>query len=164
MGTLKEDIKKQTVWIVNKLNSDGYNLDYSMHSLLDLDKFLQNNTRNGNPVKGGQLTKNVGLIVFSIGSYIGETFIKNIPGTEWITDDNDPQGEINAAIKFPDGTIIWPMQKVIKRFKLGFEDSLYPYGQESTKKFLNEPFDQSFWEISKSNDQEIKKTWWKFWS
>jgi hypothetical protein len=43
-------------------------------------------------------------------------------------DDNDPQGEINIAIRLRDGTILWPVQRVMKRFKNGVEDSIWVYG------------------------------------
>jgi len=163
MGTLKEDIKTQCEWIVKAFQSDGDKLDYSIDSFIAIDRFLQLNSNNGKPVAGGRLTQNLGPILFSLGSYIGETFLKNIPGSEWITNDNDPQGEITAAIKFPDGSTVWPMQRVINRYKNGFEDSIYPYGFELTKKYLNQPFDQSFWDLGKKHKNPAKKLWWEIW-
>jgi len=162
MGTLKEDIKTQSDWIVKGFKSDGMNLDYTIKSFIQIDIFFEKHSNNGKPISGGRLSKNLGNIIFSIGGYIGETFIENVQGTEWITDDNDPQGEITAAIKFPDGTTIWPMQRVMNRFKNGFEDSIYPYGYELTKNYINEPFDQNFWTIN-SEQKESKKPWWKIW-
>ena len=161
MATLKEDIKKQSDWIIKAFQADGLKLDYSIKSFIEIDKFFEKHSKNGKPVSGGRLTQNLGPIIFSIGSYIGETFIKNAKGAEWITDDNDPQGEITAAIKFPEGMTVWPMQRVMNRFKNGFEDSIYPYGYELAKDYITEPFDQSFWTINSSNN--YKKAWWKFW-
>lgn len=47
---------------------------------------------------------------------------------EWITDDNDPNGEINISVKLANGTILWPVQKAMERFKNCSEDSIYFYG------------------------------------
>jgi hypothetical protein len=163
MATLKEDIVKQSDWIIKALNSDGYILDYSINSFKELDRFLEDNSINGKPKSGGRLTQNLGSILFSIGSYIGETFIKKAPGSEWITDDNDPQGEITASIKFPNGMTVWPMQRVINRFKNGFEDSIYPYGYEIAKEYIDESFDSSFWDLGKTENHPTKKSWWKLW-
>lgn len=82
---------------------------------------------------------------------------------EWITDDNDPQGEVNVAIKLPNDMIIWPVQRTMNRFKNGFEDSIYPYARVLLKDFINEPSDQSFWQINDENNSKMIKPWWKFW-
>ena len=36
-------------------------------------------------------------------------------------------GEINIQVKLTDGSVIWPVQKAMKRFKLGAEESIYLY-------------------------------------
>jgi hypothetical protein len=162
MSTLKEDIKVQSDWIVKCFNSDGMTLDYTIKSFIQIDMFFEKHSKSGKPTPTGRLSENLGNIIFSIGGYIGETFIKNAQGAEWITDDNDPKGEISAAIKFPDGMTIWPMQRVMNRLKNGFEDSIYPYGYEFAKNYISEPFDQSFWTINSEKNVE-KKPWWKIW-
>lgn len=136
MPTLKEDIKSQSDWIVKSFQADGFHLDGSMGSIIEVDRFFTKNMKNGQPKKGGRLYgKGFGPILFSIGSYVGETIIKNVKGTEWITDDNDPQGELNVSLKLPNGEEIWPIQKVIKRFQYGSEDAIYPYVHIVTKEF-----------------------------
>ncbi len=74
----------------------------------------------------GILSKNRGTILFSIGCFVGQTIIKNFGGG-WITDDNDPQGEINIAVRTDDGTLLFPVQRCIKRLQNGMEDSIYAY-------------------------------------
>jgi hypothetical protein len=162
MGTLLEDIKVQSSFIIKAFSADDLKLDYTVHSFIEVDKFFNRNVDNGRPVKGGRLTKNLGPIIFSIGSYVGETIVKTIPGAVWQTDDNDPQGEINASVRLPDGTIMWPMQRVMKRFQNGSEDSIYVYGHSVTKELTNELFDQSYWQIDKEKAKP-NKPWWKFW-
>lgn len=165
MATLKEDIKTQSEWIIKAFKEDGYNLDSSMDSIIEIDKFFAKNMKNGAPKKGGRLYgKGFGPILFSIGSYVGETIIKNIPGAEWITDDNDPQAELNVSLKLPNDTETWPIQKVMKCFQNGSEDAIYPYVHSVTKDFTNLPFNKEFWDITESNeDTSNSKPWWKFW-
>jgi hypothetical protein len=163
MATLLEDIKTQSDWIVKAFAADNLKLDYTIHSFIQIDKFFQKHSKNGKPVKGGRLSNNFGAIIFSIGSYIGETIIRNVPGSVWETDDNDPQGEVTAAVKLPDGATMWPMQKAIKRFQNGSEDAIYVYGYHITKDYITESFDQSFWGTISDPNEETKKAWWKFW-
>ena len=124
MASLLNDIKAQAGWAVKAFGADGYKLDYSFTSLMEVDRFMLANSKNGSPIKGGRLTKNLGPVVFSIGAYIGETLIKLVPGAKWQVDDDDPQGEITAAAIFPDGSQVWPMMKMMKRYQNGPEDSI----------------------------------------
>jgi hypothetical protein len=163
MPSLLKDIKSQSDWIVNAFKADNLKLDYSIHSFIEIDKFFNKHSKNGKAVKKGRLSQNLGAIIFSIGSYVGQTIIKNVPGALWQVDDNDPQGEITASVKFPDGTIMWPMQKVMKRFQNGSEDAIYVYGHHVTKEYIEEPFDESFWETTSDQNEVAKKPWWKFW-
>src|SRR5690606_8575895 len=115
MATLKEDIKAQSEWIVKAFQADGFNLDGSMDSIIEVDRFFTQNMKDGKPKKGGRLYgKGFGPKLFSIGSYVGETIIKNVKGAEWVTDDNDPQAELNVYLKLPNDGQIWPIQKVMK--------------------------------------------------
>jgi hypothetical protein len=43
-------------------------------------------------------------------------------------DDNDPQAEINIAVRLNTGVILWPVQRVMRRFKNGAEDGVWIYG------------------------------------
>ena len=75
MGTLQEDIKAQSSWLVRAFAADGLQLDYTINSLKQIDKFFEKHSKNGKPVKNGRLSQNVGSI-FYIGSYVGETIVK----------------------------------------------------------------------------------------
>ena len=169
MGTLKEDIKAQSDWIVKAFAADGYTLDYSVHSTMEVDKFFFNNMKNGRPKRGGRLAKKgFGPILFSLGSYVGETIMRNVPDTEWVTDDDDPQGELNVSMKLPNGTVMWPIQRVMKRFQNGSGDSIYPYVHMATKEFTNDKFDETFWNLEEEMqkvqlEKQAAKPWWKFW-
>lgn len=164
MGTLKEDIKSQSDWIIKAFAADGYVLDHSIDSIMEVDLFFIENVKDGVPKKGGRLdAKGFGPILFSIGSYVGETIIRNVEGAEWITDD-DPQGELTVSLKLPNGVEMWPIQKVIKRFQNGTEDSVYPYVHAVTKEFTDLPFNEGFWSLPEEAEEVKKaKPWWKFW-
>jgi hypothetical protein len=165
MGTLKEDIKVHSEWLVKAFAEDGFTLDYSIESIIEVDRFFTKNMKDGQPKKNGRLYgKGFGSKLFSIGSYVGETIIKNLKGSKWITDDDDPEGELNVSLKLPNDTEIWPIQKVIKRFQNGSEDAIYPYVHILTSEFTNLPFKEEFWALAaETNNQEQSKPWWKFW-
>jgi hypothetical protein len=161
MATLLESIKEQADWIVKAFAADRLTLDHTVHSFIEIDKFFNKHVREGKAVKNGRLSQNLGPILFSIGSYIGETIIKTVPGAAWEVDENDPEGEINATVRLPDGVVMWPMQKVIKRFRNGPEDSIYVYGHHITKDITKQAFDQDYWNVA---NPSVKKPWWKFWN
>ena len=163
MATLLQDIKTQSDWIINAFAADKLKLDYSIQSFIEIDKFFNQHSKNGKAVKGGRLSQNLGPILFSIGSYVGQTIIKNVPGALWQTDDKDPEGEFTASVKLPDGTLIFPMQRIVKRFKNGSEDAVYVYGHYIAGNYISQPFDQSFWQIMPNENNKPSKPWWKFW-
>jgi hypothetical protein len=156
MPTIKEDILTFSSMIAKGFTSEKLNLDYTLSSFKDIDTFYHRHSKNGERVEGDKFSKNLGQILFAIGGYIGETIIKIVPGTVWETDENDPEGEINAILKLPDGTIVWPMQRAIKRFKNGEEDGIYVYGYHIL---------QGYADVEKLLNQEKakrkKKSWWK---
>ena len=54
MATLKEDIKKQSEWIIKAFKEDGFNLDGTIESIIEVDRFFTKNLKNGKPKKGGR--------------------------------------------------------------------------------------------------------------
>lgn len=120
--TLLQDIMTSKDWIARALNSSNYVADFSIGSLKEIDRFFdEQNTPDG------ILNRNRGQILFALGAYIGEVII-SVCGGEWLTDDSDPQGEVNIAVKLKDGSIIFPVQRAMKRYMNGNEDSIYDYG------------------------------------
>jgi len=120
--TLLQDIMTSKDWIAKALNSSNYAADFSVGSLKEIDRFFdEQNTPDG------LLNRNRGQILFALGAYIGEVIISAYGG-EWLTDDNDPHGEINIAVKLDNGSVIFPVQRAIKRYQNGNEDSIYAYG------------------------------------
>jgi len=127
-ATLLEDIKKASIWIVEALNSSGYKVDMSIESLREADRFFceQLDDETHTPIPGGLLSERLGSRLFALGSLVGEIILKEYGG-EWITDDTDKYGEINIAVKLENGTILFPVQRVMRRCKEGSDNSLYSY-------------------------------------
>lgn len=119
-GTLAEDIPKAAEWVVNALNVSGYKADYTLESMKEVDRFFDEQSGSDGILAKG----NRGSILFSLGSYVGQTVIR-LYGGRWITDDSDPQGEINIAVETANGVTIWPVIRCMKRYKNGAEDSVY---------------------------------------
>lgn len=157
MGTLNEDIEEQSNWIVKAFAADRHKLDFTIESFISIDRFIIKHSKNGKPKAGGRLDKNLGPVLFSLASYIGETIIRNVPGSVWVNNDEDPDGELTVSIKLPDGTFVYPAQKIMKRYKNGIEDAIYPYGHIITKNYTNKEFKTNYWDMIK------QKPWWRFW-
>jgi hypothetical protein len=49
MGTLKEDIKSQSDWIVKAFAADDFKLDYTIDSIIEIDRFFVKNMKDGQP-------------------------------------------------------------------------------------------------------------------
>ena len=119
--SLKSDILAASDWIVTALQSSGYNADYSLESMKEIDRFFdEQNTPSG------ILAQNRGGILFALGSYVGQTAIK-LYGGEWDADDNAPNAEINIKVCLADGSIIYPVVRCMNRYQLGAEESIYAY-------------------------------------
>lgn len=126
MASLVEDLDVSARWIARALSSSGYLADFSPASLWTIDRFFDDNSVAGLPRPGGLLATDLGGRLFALGAYIGEV-IRRASGAQWRTDDQDPHGEVNVELVLPDGTIIWPAQRVMKRFQNGAEDGLAAY-------------------------------------
>jgi hypothetical protein len=127
MATLVQDIVTAAEWIAKALNESGYQADFSMASLREIDRFFDENSADGRPLPDGLLGKNLGNRIFALGGYVGEV-IRRAAGGQWRGDDADPQGEINIALTWGDDSMIWPVQRVMKRLQNGRDDGLFPYG------------------------------------
>lgn len=121
------DALSSAEWMSKALIISGYKADFSLNSLREIDRFFEEQTTDGKAKAGGLLSEKLGQRLFGIGAYIGEVIRRNAGG-DWNGDDADPQAEINISLKLKSGGIIWPVQRAMKRFKNGEEDSIYAYG------------------------------------
>jgi hypothetical protein len=125
------DVGASAEWVAQALSSSGYKADFSLESLKEIDRFFDEHAPKGRPTPDGLLSQDLGSRLFSIGSYVGEV-IRRKAGGAWHGDDSDPQAEINVALKLNNGTNMWPIQRVMKRFKLGATEGIYAYGVAAT--------------------------------
>jgi hypothetical protein len=114
-------------WVSKALSQSGYQADFSLESLKQVDRFFDEQVANGQPKPGGLLSQQLGARIFAIGAYVGEV-IRRQNGGEWQGDDNDPRAEVNIAVRLKTGAVLWPVQRVMKRFKNGAEDGIWIYG------------------------------------
>ncbi|WP_327000341.1 hypothetical protein OHA72_35100 [Dactylosporangium sp. NBC_01737] len=122
-----EDVHEAAAWVAAALTSSGYRADFSPGSLWEVERFFEVEAPDGRPRPDGLLARQLGARLFAVGSYVGEVIRRNAGGT-WSGDDNDPAAEINVALQQPDGGRIWPVQRVMKRYSNGAEDSITAYG------------------------------------
>jgi hypothetical protein len=88
--------------------------------------FFDEHSKDGEAAPGGLLAEKRGQRIFALGAYVGEVVLRKCGGT-WRADDSDPEGEINIEVVLPSGTVLWPVQRVMKRFRNGPEDGIYAY-------------------------------------
>jgi hypothetical protein len=127
MTSLLDDIHTSAQWIARALDSSGYKADFTLGSLRDVERFMNEHSDHGVAVAGGLLATSLGPRLFALGTYVGET-VRQALGGAWAADGDGPTAEMNIALHLPDGSIIWPVQRVIKRFRNGPEDSIAFYG------------------------------------
>ena len=121
------DVADAATWIASALTSSGYRADFTPASLWEVERFFDEQTSDGQAVTGGLLSEDLGARLFTLGSYVGEVLRRQLGG-RWHGDDADPEAEINVALNLPSETTVWPVQRVMKRFANGDEDSLAAYG------------------------------------
>lgn len=122
--TLLGDIPKAESWLVENMNASGYRLDGTIESFRELDRFFDEQSRPGGLLADGR----PGSKLFAVGSYMGQVFVRQLGGV-WETDDEDPEGEANIAVRLPGGSLVWPVRRAMKRLRNGAEDGLYVYGR-----------------------------------
>jgi hypothetical protein len=127
MASILQDVKLAADWIAQALASSGYRADFSLESLREVDRFLQEHAPGGRPKRGVLLAEDFGNRLFSLGAYVGEV-IRRRNGGEWQGDDSDPEAEVNVAVRLAGGAVVWPVRQVMKRCKHGPGESIYNYG------------------------------------
>jgi hypothetical protein len=115
-------------WAAKALNDMGYKADFSLQSLRELDRFFDAQLLDGKAPARVFLSKHLGQRLFCLGAYCGEV-IRRHAGGAWQAGEPGPQAEIDLAVVLPDGTLFWPVQRVMKRFQLGRDEGLFAYAQ-----------------------------------
>jgi hypothetical protein len=103
----------------------GFRLDLRPHSLWEVDRLVDATNGSVEHVLGDPEGR--GHAVFALGGYLGEVLRQGVRGT-WVGDDDDPDRELNVAIRLRSGALVWPVQRVMKRVALGSEEAIAAYG------------------------------------
>jgi hypothetical protein len=122
------DVRDASERAAASLRELGYELDFTPQSLAEVDRFFDDQLESpGVAARGGALETELGPKVFALGSYVGEV-IRGALGGEWDAHGLGDGDEEHLAIDLPAGSRIWPIQRVMKRFATGPEESLRAYG------------------------------------
>ena len=127
MPSIEVDAATSAEWIAHALNSSGYAADFSADSLVEVDRFFDEHAKNGSPKKGGLLAADRGRRLFAAGAYVGEVLRRSLGG-DWQADPSDPDSEMGLSLVLANGTTVWPVERVMKRFANGRDDSIAAYG------------------------------------
>jgi hypothetical protein len=130
MTTWNEDARELAAWVAAALTASGYQADFTLASLGEIDRFLDEHAPAGEAVPEGLLGEDLDHRLFALGAYVGEALVRHYGG-RWETDEADPEAEGNLRVVLTGGAVLWPVQRVIKRFLNGPEESLHAYGQRA---------------------------------
>ena len=118
--SLNKDIATAKEWIKTALESSGYQADFSIESLKDIDRFFDEQNKDD-----GILSQNTGRILFALGVYVGETIISNYGG-QW--DLSDCKSETSISVRVDENIVLFPIIRIMARYKHGNANSIYVYG------------------------------------
>src|SRR4051812_6020536 len=104
--SIVDDAVRMAQGIARALSSEGYCADFSLASLKDVDRFLDENSSGGHARSGGLLSERLGQRLFALGAYCGEVVRRQFGG-KWSGNDSDPEAEINISLVLPNGAVIW---------------------------------------------------------
>jgi len=122
------EMAKEAKQIAAALCKSGYAADFSMQSLHEIDRFIDEHVVDGQPRPQGLLSRDLGRRLFAIGAYIGEV-VRRRAGGRWTGDPGSASFELDACLEVGEGTSCWPTQKAIKRFKGGAIEGIAAWGQ-----------------------------------
>jgi len=171
MASILEDVQTSAAAVSQALLVFGYAANFSADSLIEIDRFFDENSRDGEPTAEGLLAEELGKRLFAIGSYVGEV-LRRTRGGEWIGDDADPRAEVNVILRLADGTKCWPIQRVMKRFNQGPAESIAIYGLGAGLEYSRpigplfpaERIVQAKLAVPIQKTEALaKKRFWKFW-
>jgi hypothetical protein len=125
--SIVRDAVEAADWMAKALAGWGYRADYTLDSLKDVDRFIDEEAPGGKPKPGGRLAQQFGAHMFGLGAYVGET-IRRLGEGQWEGNDRDAWPEVTLAVRLKSGAVLWPTQRMLKRFENGSDSGLYPYG------------------------------------
>src|ERR1700733_13888344 len=125
--SIVKDAVEAADWMAKSLAGWGYKADFSLESLKDVDRFIDEEAPDGKPKPGSHLAQQFGAQIFGLGAYVGETIRRQGEG-QWEGNDRDTWPEVTLAVRLKSGALVRPTQRVLKPLSTGPENGLYPYG------------------------------------
>lgn len=122
---LKNDVESSKEWIKEILITSGYQADFSVESLKEIDRFIDEQNK-----EGGMLSRDTGKMLFALGAYVGETIIENYGG-RW--DFDECESEMSIKVTVEGNVALFPVMRVMSRYQYGKANSIYAYGSSLKK-------------------------------
>jgi hypothetical protein len=131
MGTIYEDIDVAAAMIATELTAHGYALDFTLESLAEVDRFLDENSALDTNDTDSLLAARLGQWMFALGAYSGEVLRRAIGGRwRWEGLDDDKAASTDTELVLVDESIVWPFQRAWKRLMNGPDDSMAAWGEQ----------------------------------
>ena len=131
MGTIYQDIATAAEAIAVELADHGFELDFTLASLAEVDRFFDQNSALDADTTDSLLAARLGQWLFSLGAYSGEVLRRAIGGQwRWNGLDDDKAASTDTELVLVDGSIVFPLQKVWKRLMNGDVDAMAIWGAD----------------------------------
>ena len=132
MGTIYEDIALAAEQIAAELTANGYRLDFSLESLAEVDRFLDEHSNPDTHATDTLLSDRLGPWMFALGSYSGEVLRRAGIGDSWRWSgaDDDKAASTDTELVLADGSLVFPLQRVWKRLMHGGDEAMADWGAE----------------------------------
>ena len=144
MPTYEEIAEQDAANTARALARAGYRTDYSLDSLAEIDRFLEEHAPQGVAKPGGMLSEHQGERVFALGAYVGEVIRREFDG-RWYCPVESAEGAVAIEVRLPDGRLAQPVEWVIRRWKQGPPTLLYGLGLSLLECHVLEPQDGISW-------------------
>src|SRR5580704_2089494 len=83
--SIVKDAVEAADWMAKSLADWGYKADFSLDSLKDVDRFIDEEAPDGKPKPGGHLAQQFGAHIFGLGAYLGETIRRRATASGKVT-------------------------------------------------------------------------------
>jgi hypothetical protein len=144
-----EELDSAAEWMSEALRSSGYVADFSPASLREVERFFREQMDEpGVATAGGLLDEDVGRRLFGLGAYVGEV-LRRARGGRWSTEGLSSEEEDLVVLELDESSLVWPVRRVVDRFRRGSEEDLVFYGASLGLDVGPRPRRRSFWRRSR---------------